>query len=309
VFVRGLLVVNPKATTTTLRGRDVLVSALGDTLKLDVAETERRRHAVALGRQAAQENYDMVVVLGGDGTVNEVVNGILADGPHADLPTLAIVPGGSTNVFARALGLSGSPMEATGQLLELLRAGRTRRVGLGKADERWFTFAAGLGLDAAAVARVEEKRADGTTATASLYVRAAVNRYFLGTDHRHPPLVLSVPGAEPEPIFVGLVCNTTPWTYLGQREVRPSPKASFDTGLDLMALTRLRAASALTQSARMLAGKRGPHGRSVLSLHDQEQFTIAAAREPQPLQVDGDAVGDRTAVTFRSVPAALRVVA
>jgi diacylglycerol kinase family enzyme len=180
--VRGLLVVNPKATTTTLRGRDVLVSALGDTLKLDCAETAHRDHAIELGQHAKAEGYDTVLVLGGDGTVNEVVNGLLSAGPSPDVPALAIVPGGSTNVFARALGLPASPMEATGQLLEALRAGRSTRVGLGKADERWFTFCAGLGLDAAAVARVEERRAKGKRSTPGLYVRSTVNRYFFGTN-------------------------------------------------------------------------------------------------------------------------------
>jgi diacylglycerol kinase family enzyme len=97
---------------------------------------------------------DVVVALGGDGTVNEVVNGLLTDGPKADLPALAVVPGGSTNVFARALGLPTHPFDATGAILEALRAGRTRRIGLGLADDRYFTFNAGLGFDADVVRRI-----------------------------------------------------------------------------------------------------------------------------------------------------------
>jgi diacylglycerol kinase family enzyme len=311
--VRGLLVVNPKATTTTLRGRDVLVSALGDTLKLDCAETTHRDHAIELGRQAKAEGYDTVLVLGGDGTVNEVVNGLLASGPSAEVPALAIVPGGSTNVFARSLGLPASPMEATGQLLEALRAGRSVRVGLGQADDRWFTFCAGLGLDAAAVARVEERRAKGKRSTPGLYVRSTVNRYFFGTNRRHAPLTLSAPeadeaGPEPKPIFVGLVCNTSPWTYLGDRQVVPCPDASFETGLDVMALRRLGLFTTLRTSKRLLMGS-APRGRSVVSLHDLSEFTISTTEGPQPFQVDGDALGNRESVTFRSVPGALRVIA
>jgi diacylglycerol kinase family enzyme len=312
--VRGLLVVNPKATTTTLRGRDVLVSALGDTLKLDCAETTHRDHAIELGRQAKDEGYGTVLVLGGDGTVNEVVNGLLSDGPSPDVPALAIVPGGSTNVFARALGLPASPMEATGQLLEALRAGRSERVGLGLADERWFTFCAGLGLDAAAVARVEERRAKGKRSTPGLYVRSTVNRYFFATNRRTAPLLLSVPGngdsesvPEPEPIFVGLVCNTSPWTYLGDREVVPCPDASFDTGLDVMALRRLGVLTTLRASRRLMMGS-APQGRSVTQVHDAAEFTITATEGAQPFQVDGDALGERESVTFRSVPGALRVI-
>jgi diacylglycerol kinase family enzyme len=308
--VRGLLVVNPKATTTTLRGRDVLVSALGDTLKLDCAETAHRDHAIELGRHAKAEGYDTVLVLGGDGTVNEVVNGLLSAGPSADVPALAIVPGGSTNVFARSLGLPSSPMEATGQLLEALRAGRSTRVGLGQADDRWFTFCAGLGLDAAAVARVEERRAKGKRSTPGLYVRSTVNRFFFGTNRRTAPLLLSVPGAEgaePEPIFVGLVCNTSPWTYLGDRRIEPCPEASFETGLDVMALRRLGLFTTLRASRRLLIGA-APRGRSVTLLHDLSEFTISAAEGSQPFQVDGDALGERASVTFRSVPGALRVI-
>lgn len=309
--MRGLLVVNPKATTTTLRGRDVLVSALGDTLKLDCAETTHRDHAIELGRQAKAEGYDTVLVLGGDGTVNEVVNGMLSSGPSPDVPALAIVPGGSTNVFARALGLPASPMEATGQLLEALRAGRSSRVGLGQADDRWFTFCAGLGLDAAAVARVEERRAKGKRSTPGLYVRSTVNRFFLGTNRRSAPLTLTAPGtaaaSEPQPIFVGLVCNTSPWTYLGDRRVEPCPDASFETGLDVMALRRLGLFTTLRASRRLLMGS-APRGRSVISLHDLAEFTISAADGMQPFQVDGDALGERASVTFRSVPGALRVI-
>ena len=227
------------------------------------------------------------------------------------MPSLAIVPGGSTNVFARSLGLPSSPMEATGQLLEALRAGRSRQVGLGRADDRWFTFCAGLGLDAAAVARVEQLRAKGKRSTPMLYVRAAVNRYVVGTDRREPPLLLTVPGDEalpsPEPFFVGLVCNTSPWTYFGDREIAPCPEASFDTGLDIMALRKLGLPATLRASRRMLAGS-APRGRSVIALHDLSEFTISATDGTQPFQVDGDAVGERSSVTFRAAPRALRVI-
>jgi diacylglycerol kinase family enzyme len=252
-------------------------------------------------------------VLGGDGTVNEVVNGLLSDGPSPEVPSLAIVPGGSTNVFARALGLPSSPMEATGQLLEALRAGRSTRVGLGRADERWFTFCAGLGLDAAAVARVEERRAKGKRSTPMLYVRSTVNRFFFGTDRREAPLLLSVPdsdatGPAPEPIFLGLVCNTSPWTYLGDRQVVPCPEASFDTGLDLMAMRKLSVLTTLRASRRLVSGS-APRGRAVISLHDASEFTISATNGSQPFQVDGDALGERASVTFRAVAGALRVIA
>src|SRR6185503_21222677 len=149
--MRALLVVNPKATTTTERGRDVLVHALRSEADLTVEYTNHRGHAAELGRRAVAEGYDVLVTLGGDGTVNEAVNGLLADGPDPNVPALAVVPGGSTNVFARALGLPRDWTEGTGVILEALQAKRTRTIGLGRAEDRYFTFCAGLGLDAEVV--------------------------------------------------------------------------------------------------------------------------------------------------------------
>src|SRR5438552_15047920 len=178
--MRALLVVNHKATTTSGRVRDVLVQALRSQVDLRVVHTERRGHAAALAEQAAADGLDVVVALGGDGTVNEVVNGLLAHGVPETGPALAVVPGGSTNVFARALGLPGDWVEATGVLLEALRANRYRLIGLGRADDRYFTFCAGLGLDAEVVARVERARHHGDMSSLWLYSRALVAQYALG---------------------------------------------------------------------------------------------------------------------------------
>jgi diacylglycerol kinase family enzyme len=307
--MRAVLVVNPNATATTMRTRDVLASALSSDLRVDTMQTKGRGHAIELAAQAVETGADIVVALGGDGTVNEVVNGILMDGPRPGLPDLAVVPGGSTNVFARALGLPPSPVEATGQILEALREGRSRRVGLGKAEERYFTFCAGLGLDAAAVARVEAKRAKGKRPTHSLYVRSTVNRFYLATQRRRPPLQLAATGlTAPRDVYVALVSNTNPWTYFGTHPVRPSPEASFDTGLDVLALQRLTTLSTLRAAARFFANNPNPRGKGSLHLHDQAELTVRANLEPQPFQVDGDALGKREQVRMIAVPHALRVV-
>ena len=305
--MRALLVVNPKATATTAGVRDVLASALASEIKLDVVQTEARGHATSLARQAAIDGLDVVVALGGDGTVNEVVNGLLADGPAAGLPALGVVPGGSTNVFARALGLPSSPVEATGHLLEALSAERRRDIGLVLADDRWFTFCAGLGLDAHVVRRVERRRASGARATPGLFVRQGLRQFFLHSDRSELPMTLSAPGVEDERIGLALVCNSDPWTYLGPRPVRPCTEASFETGLDLFALRSLATSSTLRHLRQILSSRPRPRGKAVLSLHDASGFTITADA-PTALQVDGDDLGDRTSVTFRSVPSALRVV-
>ena len=305
--MKALLVVNPKATATTARVRDVLAHALASETRLEVVETKARNHATELARQAAEDGLDVVVALGGDGTVNEVVNGLLADGPRPGLPALAVVPGGSTNVFARALGQPASAVEATAEILEALRTDRRRTIGLGRADERWFTFCAGLGLDAEVVRRVEHRRADGRRATPALFVREALGEFFRGADRSLPPLRLVREGAETETLGLALVCNTSPWTYLGPRPVVPCPDASFETGLDVFGLRTLGTVSTLRHLRQILATGVRPRGRALLALHDLDGFTVAADR-PLPLQVDGDDLGDRSAVRFTAVPRALDVL-
>jgi diacylglycerol kinase family enzyme len=315
--MRALLVVNPKATTTTERTRDVLVRALRSQVDLTVEYTRRRGHAAALTRAAAQSGVDVVVTLGGDGTVNEAVNGLmtaesaLAGGTVAlayRLPALAVVPGGSTNVFARAVGLPRDWVEGTGAILAGMRDGRHRVIGLGRADDRYFTFCAGMGLDAAVVRRVEQARLRGRTSTPALYLRSMVGQILTGEDRKSPPLSLERPG-EPTETDLGTVIiqNTAPWTYVGDRPINPNPDASFDRGLDVLALRQLKVGSTARTVRQMASRKGDPHGRQVLRLHDQTEFTVVADR-PQPFQLDGDYLGERQKLHVVSVPEALRVI-
>ncbi|MDX2542072.1 diacylglycerol/lipid kinase family protein [Streptomyces sp. WI04-05B] len=321
--MRALLVVNPAATTTSARTRDVLTHALASEMKLEAVTTEYRGHARDLGRQAAEsENIDLVVALGGDGTVNEVVNGLLHNGPDPDrLPRLAVVPGGSTNVFARALGLPNDAVEATGVLLDALREDRERTVGLGVAKgtpgtedesvpERWFTFCAGLGFDAGVIGRVEQQRERGRKSTHSLYLRQVVRQFLGEANRRHGTITLEQPGADPvTDLVLSIVCNTSPWTYLGNRPVYASPKASFDTALDVLGLSRMSTGAVARYGMQLLTSSpdRGPHGRHATALHDLTDFTLHS-KVPLPLQMDGDHLGLRTSVTFTGVRRALRVI-
>lgn len=337
--MRALVVVNPAATSTTAKMRDVLVGALGSELKVDLAETSHRGHARELATEAAADEVDVVVAVGGDGTVNEVVNGMLVNGPSPRLPMLAVVPGGSTNVFSRALGRSQDPVEATAEILDSLRAGRTRLISLGTASatgtstaplvepdpvrasadaaaaesgwtaERWFVFAAGLGFDAEVISRVEARRARGRRSTGALYVREATAAFLLGRERRRPAMTLRVPGEEPLPgLFLCLVSNVSPWTYLGARPVNPSPEASFDAGLDVFAMGRLGPLRMLRTLRQTLARRPDARGRGVHRWHDLEELALTASR-PQGWQVDGDHLGTATGLRVRHVPAALRVVA
>lgn len=310
---RSLVIVNPSATTTTERARDVLVSALTRELGVSIATTDGRGHATELARKAAADGLDVIVVLGGDGTVNEVVNGILADSDGrpdaARLPALGIVPGGSTNVLARTLGIPRDPVEATGALLEWLRRGQTHTIGLGRVDERWFTFSAGLGLDAEVVAEVERRREAGARSTTALWIRTAMRQLVSGTDRRIPALTVEAAGAEPTTdVFLVIVSNTAPWTYLGERRVIASPAASFDRGLDVLAVRSLRLHRTVRTVSHMLTRSgTGPVGRHLVRLDDVPEVRVRATR-PVALQVDGDFVATVARATFTSVPAALRVL-
>jgi diacylglycerol kinase family enzyme len=302
--VRALLVVNPQATSTTAGGRDVLAHALASQVKLEVVETDYRGHALAVARGAAREGIDLVVAHGGDGTVNEVVNGLLTDGP-GEVPALGVVPGGSANVFARALGISRDPMEATHQLLRAIEGGRSRTVGLGRADGQWFTFNAGLGWDADVVATVADRR--GKQTNAPLYLRAAVTCYFrppLGKQ----PLTVRIPGEEPVEVRTAFVSNTDPWSYLGPRPVHLNTSTSFDTGLGLFALRTLGLPTVYKHVRQALREEARQRGRRLVRRDDLAALRIEA-EQPVNFQVDGDPVGQRTQVEFVSVPRALTVLA
>ena len=155
---------------------------------------------------------------------------------------------------------------------------------------------------------VEGLRARGRTLSAALYVWTAVRQFYSVTDRREPALTLERDGAPPmDALFLGLVSNTSPWTYLGERPVNASPGAGFDTGLDLFALRKLSALRTLNALRQML-GEAGPAGKYVVNLHDQDTLTFRAAR-PVAFQVDGEYMGERELITLRSIPNALRVLA
>jgi len=312
--VRALLIVNPRATSTTQLRREVITHALASQMDLEVVQTRYRGHAASLAAAAVADGHNLVLTLGGDGTVNEAVNGLLLD-RNGRPPALAALPGGNANVFTRSLGLPTDPVDATGRVIEALEAGRSRCLGLGRIDPgggpgRYFTFNAGLGLDAEVVRVIEGLRARGRAVTPRLYLWTALRQFYTVTDRRHPALTVERRGHPPVGhLFFGIVSNTAPWTYLGRRPVNPSPAADFDTGLDLFALRRLRTAGTLNALRQMFASRPDPpHGRNVLSLHDEPDFVISASR-PVALQADGEYMGEHERVRFRSVPAVLRVIA
>lgn len=314
--MRAVLIVNPNATSTTPAGRDLLAHALESRVKLTVVHTDHRGHAIEIARDATRDGVDVLIVHGGDGTVNEVVNGILGhSGGRPDAgstPAVAVVPGGSANVFARALGISPDPIEATNQLVDLLsdyrRGGQWRRIGLMDCGERWAVFTAGMGVDGAVVAAVEAQRAKGRKVTASRYVRVAV-REVLASARREPTLTLHLPGAEPVPgVHFVFVSNSSPWTYANSRPVWTNPDTTFDTGLGVFATTSMNVWSNLKLVRQMVSRKPRIAGKHLIRDDDVTSVTVTSDT-PVACQIDGDYAGLRETMTFTAIPAALRVVA
>src|SRR6266849_4216758 len=295
---------------------DLAVRSLAGLVDLDVERTQYRGHAREL---AAAARGELVIVLGGDGSVNEVVNGVMGRngagltgaGPAEDrTPLIAVIPGGGANVLARALGLPADAAAAIRRVREVIEAGRYRMIGLGLAGDRYFTFSAGLGFDAEVVGEVDRLRAEGRRESASLFVRTIMRQLYRGTDRRRPALMLERDGLPPvADLFMTIITNSSPWTYFRSRPLLPVPNPDFNSGLDLLALRRLQLTTIVSAVGQMLYVRNRPvRGRDLLSVQGMESLTLRSAR-PIAFQVDGEYLGETEAVKFQFVPHALRVVA
>ncbi|MCC3329280.1 diacylglycerol/lipid kinase family protein [Nocardia abscessus] len=310
--MRTLLIVNPNATSTTPATRDLLAHALESRTQLTVAHTQHRGHAAELAQWAATNEMDLIVVHGGDGTVNETINGFLPlpvlDDGQAWLPRLGVIPGGSANVFARALGISPDPVTATNQLIDLLTLDTDRRIGLGLADDRWFSFSAGVGLDADVCEAIDASRARGRTATPARYVRTTVRQFFLAK-RKEPSVRVEIPGrTSVDGVHYAFVTNTTPWTYLNATPVHTNPGTRFETGLGVFAVRSMAVVPTLLLARQLLTPHGNPKSRNLFREDDVPTVRIEC-KEPIGLQIDGDFIGKRNVVDFTAVPDILAVIA
>jgi diacylglycerol kinase family enzyme len=331
--MRAWLIVNPASTSVRPRLRTDVASALkgrqgprakGKTrLDLTVVHTSHRGHASRLAREAAEAGAGLIVVMGGDGTVNEVLNGMAGAQGSAvprDAPMLGLVGGGKTNVFARALGLPGQPLKAANALLALLDSEERRHISVGEANGRRFAVGAGLGLDGAIVREVERQRRVNRIHDDRVYVLAGL-RAVAQWDRSRPRLRLELgdragaaeglDGREPPPPIPGyfaIASNGDPYTYLGPRPFRPTPEARFEGGLDLLAGQSMAPAVLTRAIAGMLAGRALPPFPGLPVFHDYERARMVS-EVPLPFQVDGEYLGDVTEVGVRRWADALTVVA
>jgi diacylglycerol kinase family enzyme len=311
--MRALLVVNTFATTTSESVRDVIAAALSNSLDLDIVHTSGRGDAIEIGACAKVNEYELVIGLGGDGTLNELANGILQNGADLTSPILAAVPGGNANVFARNLGLPNDAVEATAQLLNSIEQKNIHTIGVGKIETddvtRWFLFNAGFGLDAAVLAQMEERRANGKTASDLAYAALALRELFTRTDRRNPGLkILEASGTDHPDSHFALIVNLAPWSYLGPRPLNPLPAASLETSLDVYAPTSLTLRSIAKLTRNIVAGKPIPESGEVIALHDLNSLELKSERELW-VQVDGDVVAQSRNLRASHIPKALRVLA
>lgn len=302
--MRVLLIVNAFASSVTARSMVVIRKAFAADHEVELVETSRRGHATRLARGAANEGYDVVVVMGGDGTLNEAANGLV------DTDTaLAVLPGGSTNVFARTIGLPNDPIEATGVLLDALAADSIRRVGLGSVNGRCFLFHTGLGFDAAVVEQVERRSSLKRWAGHPLFVYAGFATWFRHFDRSRPRMAVRLPdGTTVDDGYLTIVLNTSPYTYLGNIGLDLAPEATLDTGLSVLTVRTMDFVKVLTLIGSALAsGRLLRSSRHSLVAHDLGSLVVEG-HGPLPYQVDGDFLGLDDRFEFEHRPDALALV-
>ncbi len=304
--MKVLLLVNPFSSSVTARTRVVIRKALAGDHDVELVETARRGHATRLAQGAAADGVDVVVCLGGDGTVNETANGLAGTST-----ALAVLPGGSTNVFARTIGLPNDPVEATAVLLEALEARSIQRIGLGSVNGRYFCFHVGMGYDAALVEQVEKRSGLKRWAGHPLFAWAGVTTWVKHYDHKHPHFSVRYPdGDHVDDGYFTVCCNTNPYTYVGNRAFDIAPDADLENGLAVVTVRSLR----LDRLLRIVAKALRANGSlakdpAIHYRYDEPALTVEGlGGKPFPYQVDGDYLGEISRLEFRHVPDVMDLV-
>jgi diacylglycerol kinase family enzyme len=300
--VKILLIVNSFASSVTARNTVVVQRRLGRGHDVETVETNRRGHATLFAHDAARRGVDLVVGFGGDGTLNEVATGIAGTDT-----ALGVLPGGSTNVFARTLGLPNDPVEAAGRLADGIYTDDVRPIGLGQVNGRYFCFHTGIGFDAAIVERVERHASLKRWMGHPLFIYSGLATWLAGYDRRTPHFRIRGGGPDLDNGFFTVVLNTNPYTYLGNRPLDLSADAALDRGLVAITFTTMRATAILGSLAGALRGggvQAAPH----LDIRSDVSEMVVEHDSPFPYQVDGDALGSTKRLEFTHVPEAVRLV-
>jgi len=308
-----MLIVNSFASSVTARNTVVVHRRLSEGAErsgrqtkrhdVEVVETNRRGHATRFAHDAARRGVDVVIGYGGDGTLNEVATGIAGTDT-----ALGVLPGGSTNVFARTLGLPNDPVEAVEQLVAGIDAGDSGPIGLGQVNGRYFCFHTGVGFDAAVVQEVERRGSLKRWLGHPLFVYAGLSTWARGYDRKRPHFSVSGDGGPTlDDGYFTVVLNTNPYTYLGNRPLDLSPDAGLDRGLVAISFSTMRAGAILRSLSGALKGG-GVQPSGHLDVRTDVSELLIEHPTPFPYQLDGDALGETTRLEFVHVPEAVRLV-
>jgi diacylglycerol kinase family enzyme len=308
--LRMLLIVNPRATTVSARLKNLVAYALRGRYEVSAVETESQNHATVLVRDAAEGAYDLVVAFGGDGTANEVANGLAG----TDVP-LTLLPGGCTNVACRMLGIPTDVVDATEHLLGLADDPRPRTIDLGRVNGRYFLFSSGAGLDADATRWVDDHPPIKARGGVMAFTYAATVSYLKHYRGRPPRLFVEVGGERVEGLSA-FVQNSEPFTYFRSKPIHVCDDVSLDSGtISLTVMKRAGSVDApgvlwrIFRDGRRLADH--PQARSFTRLDGARIGALDADGRPRPfpLEVDGDFLGEFTDAAYDVHPGALRILA
>ncbi|HZT45568.1 MAG TPA: diacylglycerol kinase family protein [Gaiellaceae bacterium] len=295
--MRVALIVNPFASRVDDDTLAAVERELGGVAAVEILRTEHPLHATELVTDSCRAGAEAVVVFSGDGGFNEALNGLGDDVP------IGFLPGGGTSVLSRALGLPPEPVEAARRVADALATGRTRRITVGRANGRRFSFSAGLGIDAAAVRRVNGRgrATDGRRPGDLAFVLAVLRE--LAAQHGHIDPMLEVQGhGRAASVFVA---NGAPYTYARRVPLPIAPEAEFELGLDMVAPVRIRRRSLVRTAVELLTGH--PRIGKALYAHDVDRIEVVCDR-PVPLQVDGEDLGDVEEAVFEAERNAVSVL-
>jgi len=301
-----MLLINPSASSVDWKSRMAANSALVADHDLTTVETTKRDDATGLARQAAEDGFDAVVVLGGDGTLNEAANGLVGTAT-----ALAALPGGSTNVFARTIGMAPKMKRAAPQLAEALgRADSVRTFGLGTVNgSRHFLFHLGIGYDAEVVAQVERRSQLKRKIGQAIFVYSSFSTYFKHYDHKRPSFALDFPdGTSVEDGFFTICLNTNPYTYLGRRPLSVTPDTGPERGLVTVTTRKLKVRTLLMLFGSALGSGSRLRKSPNVDYHTDLTSVKVRGHKPFPHQVDGDFLGKATELTVTHGEATIRLI-
>ena len=303
---RMLLVVNPWATSVSARLKNLVVYALRGRYDIEAVETQSRGHATALGREAVGEGFDLVVAFGGDGTLNEVVNGVAG----SETP-VSVLPGGCTNVVCRMLGIPTDVVDATEHLLQLSDELRPRRVDLGRVNGRHFVFSSGVGLDAEATDWVDSRPWLKSRSGDLAFTIAAVQSFVRNYRAKPPSMAVEVGGDRVEGVSA-MVQNSDPFTYFGSRPLRVCEDIAFDNGsLSVVMMKRATTLDAPGVLRQLFSrnGRLAYHRRARSFTRVERARIVSLSGRPLPIEVDGDYIGTADEFVYEAAPGALLFVA